>query len=50
MLYLVFAIGGLVDPFLAAIFSIHSYFILRIILAFTIFLCYFLNKPEGGSN
>jgi uncharacterized membrane protein YgaE (UPF0421/DUF939 family) len=50
LLHLVFGIGGLVGPFLAAIFGSHSYFLLGVILAFTSFFCYFLKKPEGGSN
>ncbi len=50
ILHTVFGIGGLVGPFLVALFGSRSYFILGVVLAVSSFFYLFLTPPEGGGN
>lgn len=50
LLHTVFGIGGLVGPFLVAIFGSSSYFILGIILAFCSVFYLFLQNPDSGEE
>lgn len=50
ILHTVFGIGGLVGPFLVAIFGSRSYFILGIILAVSSVFYFFLHPADSRAS
>lgn len=50
ILHTIFGVGGLVGPFLVAIFGSKSYFILGITLAIVSFFYFFLQPPDDRES
>jgi len=48
LLHTIFGIGGLLGPFVVAMFGNQSYFVLGIILAIVSISFFFLSSPDGG--